>query len=277
MLICDAQVHIWANETPSRPWPEGGPARAHRPVALGADELLREMDAAGVHRAILVPPSWEGDYNDLVLQAAADHPDRLAIMGRMDIGDPSAFAALPRWREQKGMLGVRVTFLSEHHRQMLASGAVDPFWAAAEAAEVPLMILPPDQLPAIDAVATRYPKLRMVLDHLTMHSGKKDAEAFACIPDVAALAKHPNIAVKASALPCYTTDSYPFASIHGAINTILDAFGPDRTFWGTDLSRLPCSYGECVTLFTEALPFLDGAAKDQVMGAGICEWLGWPE
>jgi L-fuconolactonase len=48
MMICDAQVHIWARETPERPWPIDGPKRAHRPIPLEADELLREMDAAGV-------------------------------------------------------------------------------------------------------------------------------------------------------------------------------------------------------------------------------------
>ena len=58
MLIVDAQVHIWAANTPERPWP----ARhaPHRPMPFSQADLLREMDAAGVQRAVLVPPSWEG-------------------------------------------------------------------------------------------------------------------------------------------------------------------------------------------------------------------------
>ena len=82
MLIVDAQVHIWGADTAARPWPKRGPAQ--RPVPLGADELLREMDAAGVDRVVIVPPSWEGDRNDLGLAAAKAHPQRFAVMGRID-------------------------------------------------------------------------------------------------------------------------------------------------------------------------------------------------
>jgi hypothetical protein len=40
--------------------------------------------------------------------------------------------------------------------------------------------------------------------------------------------------------------------------------------------RMPCTYYECITLFTEHLPWLKGEALELVMGRGICEWLGWP-
>ena len=83
MTIIDAQVHIWGEDTPDRPWPAYGKAYAHRGgEPFGKDELLREMDAAGVDRVVIVPPSWEGERNDLALEAARLHPDRFAIMAR---------------------------------------------------------------------------------------------------------------------------------------------------------------------------------------------------
>ena len=39
---------------------------------------------------------------------------------------------------------------------------------------------------------------------------------------------------------------------------------------------MPCTYRECVNLFTEELPWLAGADLEWVMGRGVCEWLGWP-
>ncbi|MEA3157885.1 MAG: hypothetical protein QOK44_5474 [Betaproteobacteria bacterium] len=77
MFIADSQVHIWAAETPERPWRTGARNPAHRSEPFSKDDALREMDAAGVTRAVLVPPSMEGDRNDLVLEAARLHPDRL--------------------------------------------------------------------------------------------------------------------------------------------------------------------------------------------------------
>jgi predicted TIM-barrel fold metal-dependent hydrolase len=38
MLIVDAQVHIWAADTPERPWPARH--KPQRDDPLGADELL---------------------------------------------------------------------------------------------------------------------------------------------------------------------------------------------------------------------------------------------
>jgi predicted TIM-barrel fold metal-dependent hydrolase len=32
MMIVDSQVHIWAADTPERPWPPGEAARAHTPI-----------------------------------------------------------------------------------------------------------------------------------------------------------------------------------------------------------------------------------------------------
>ena len=42
---------------PLPPWAPGDATQAHRPIPLGKDELLREMDAAGVNLVVVVPPS----------------------------------------------------------------------------------------------------------------------------------------------------------------------------------------------------------------------------
>ncbi len=47
MLIVDAQVDIWGADTPQRPWPPGGQARAHRKVPYSKDDLLHEMVGLG--------------------------------------------------------------------------------------------------------------------------------------------------------------------------------------------------------------------------------------
>ena len=52
-----------------------GKRASRAPAApFSKDDLLAEMDAAGVDRAVIVPPSWEGDRNDLALAAARRIP-----------------------------------------------------------------------------------------------------------------------------------------------------------------------------------------------------------
>jgi len=82
--------------------------------------------------------------------------------------------------------------------------------------------------------------------------------------------------VKASALPCYSTEDYPYSSLHPQIRRVVDAFGPERVFWGTDLSHLPCPYRQALTLFTEELDNLTADEKEWILGRAIAEWLDWP-
>ena len=90
MLIVDAQVHIWDADRPDRPWPAGRAAQAQKPYPVTKEMVLAAMDEAGVDRAVLIPPSWEGDYNDLVLAAAQAHPHRFAAMGRLAVENPES-------------------------------------------------------------------------------------------------------------------------------------------------------------------------------------------
>jgi L-fuconolactonase len=276
MVIIDAQVHVWGPDTPERPWSPDGAANAHRSVPLGKDELLREMDAAGVDRVVIVPPSWEGDRNDLALEAARLHPDRFGIMGRLPIEKPESRGLVDGWRQRPGMLGVRLTFHRGAYRSWPTDGTGDWFWAAAERARVPAVVFAPGQVPQLGEIAARHPGLRLVLDHLALSTEKRDDALGPALEPVLAASRHPNIAVKASAMPCYTTEGHPFRNLHWHTRRVVDAYGPRRVFWGTDLTRLRCPYRHAVTPFTEELDSLSSDDKEWIMGRGIAEWLGWP-
>jgi predicted TIM-barrel fold metal-dependent hydrolase len=276
MLIVDSQVHIWGAETPERPWEPGRSAEAQRPYPVGAEALLLQMDLAGVDRIVLVPPSWEGDRNDLALAAAQKYPERFAVMGRLSLTDAASRELVPRWREQPGMLGMRLTFHNQYYRHLLTDGSADWLWAAAEKAGIPLMVLVPGALDALSDIAAKHPGLKLVIDHVGVSLRGRGAGAFDELPSVLALARHPNIAVKASGMPAFSDQPYPFPDVHDAIHRLVDSYGPKRVFWGTDLTRMRCTYYECIRLFTEHQPWLRGDDLEWVMGRGVCEWLGWP-
>jgi predicted TIM-barrel fold metal-dependent hydrolase len=276
MMIVDAQVHIWGADTPDRPWVPGEGGRAQQPYPVTKDLVLEGMKDAGVDRVVIVPPSWEGDRNDLALEAARLHPDRFAVMGRLALEKPESRALVEGWRKQQGMLGMRFTFGTARQRPWLTDGTADWLWAAAASAGIPVMMSAHGLMPAVDRVAERHPGLGLVVDHLGIRGGLKAPEAFKELPELCALARRPNVAVKASALPCYSAEPYPFRDLHAPIRRVYDAFGPRRMFWGTDWTRLPCPWRQAVTLFTEELPWLSAEDREWIMGRGICEWLGWP-
>jgi predicted TIM-barrel fold metal-dependent hydrolase len=153
----------------------------------------------------------------------------------------------------------------------------DWLWSAAERANVPLMISQsPELFSDVRNIAEKHPELKLAIDHFAVVRHKKDDAAFANVPSLVALAKWPNISVKVSALPCYSSEDYPYRGIHKYIRQVFDAFGPERMFWGTDLTRLPCTYRQAITLFTDELPWLTTEDKELIMGKALCQWLGWP-
>jgi predicted TIM-barrel fold metal-dependent hydrolase len=124
-------------------------------------------------------------------------------------------------------------------------------------------------------IAERHPDLKLIVDHRGLVRAEQGQAAFATLVDLLPLAKLPNVAIKATGAPAYSREPYSFRDIHDGLHRIFDAHGPDRFFWGTDITRMPCSYRQCVTLFTEEWPWLKGKDLKKVMGQGVSDWLPW--
>lgn len=272
MLIVDSQIHIWQNAKMS---PQ------HRQVpTYSIEEALAEMASAGVDCAVIHPPSALGEAVNLyAIEAVRQHPDRFCILGHFDLQSPERENIVARWRERPGMLGFRFTFNQPHQKAWWTDGSLDWFWAAAEKAELPVGLLATGSHMAVLAkIAERHPRLKLQIDHIGRGGGAsplKDEAAYANLPDMLALAKYPNIAVKLSGAPSTSSQLYPYKNIHGYLKQIFETFGPDRCFWGTDITRMPCTYRQCVTMFTEELPWLKGRDLERVMGGAMVDWLGW--
>jgi predicted TIM-barrel fold metal-dependent hydrolase len=170
------------------------------------------------------------------------------------------------------MFGLRLTLNQPHQCNWWTDGTLDWLWLSAERVGLPIALHAPRQMEEVARVAERHPQLGLIIGHMGRSLGTKDDPAFTDLAALLALAKYANVAVEASGAPSYSSDPYPYRNIHRHIQQIHDAFGPHRMFWGSDITRMPCSYRQCVTMFTEELPWLRGDDKDLVMGRGLSEW-----
>jgi predicted TIM-barrel fold metal-dependent hydrolase len=266
MMIADAQIHLWA---------KGETLPPHQAEPYSMADALKGMDAAGVHRALIHPPSWDPDSHAEAEEAAVTYPDRFAILGQFPLDRPESRSLVAGWKKRPGMLGLRSTFLKPHQATWPTDGTMDWLWPAAERAGVPVALLCASFLPLVGQIAERHPGLKLIVDHLGVVRLTTGDAAYATVPQLTALAKHPNVAVKATGAPRTAADAYPYRGIHEHLHRIFDAFGPERFFWGTDITRMPCTWRQCVTMFTEELPWLKGRDQELVMGRALCNWLGW--
>jgi predicted TIM-barrel fold metal-dependent hydrolase len=159
MLIVDSQVHIWESGMPTN--------RAHRQVSsFTKDDLLKEMDEAGVNAAIIHPPGWDPKANEVAVDAARQHPERLAILGNFPLDRPESRTLIDGWKQRPGMLGLRFTFQQPHQQTWLTDGTLDWLWPAAARAGIPIGLAAGNFLPAVGEVAARHPGLKLHVDHL---------------------------------------------------------------------------------------------------------------
>ena len=274
-MIVDAQVHLWKAESADWHWVPGMTPQLPEPMTI--ERLVPMMYEAGVDRVVVVPPSWPGDRNDYALEAAQRYPNRFHVMGRIPLQNPQSAALLPAWKEQPGMLGIRLLFTGAF-APWLSDGTADWIWPAAEKAKLPIMFFAPGLVSKFGPIAERYPQLTLIIDHMGLTGAMaKDNSVPAAIDQAVALAKYPNVSIKMSGSPGVSLEPYPFRDVAVHLHRVFDAYGPQRCYWGTDMTNsfAKASYRQRVTHFTEELSFLSESDKDWVMGRAILARLNW--
>jgi predicted TIM-barrel fold metal-dependent hydrolase len=275
-MIVDAQVHLWKADGPDYPWNAG--AKPQLPEPFTVERVVPLMDEAGVDRVVIVPPALN-DVNSYALDAVRRYPNRFAVMGRIPLQDPQSAALLPGWKNQPGMLGVRVTFNTPETLAWLSDGTVDWFWPAAEKNRLPVMFLAFGNVHRFGPIAQRHPDLPLIIDHMGVNTAiAKEGKLAEKIGDAVALAKYPNVSIKMSNLVNTSLEPYPFRDLNDQLKRVFDAYGPQRCYWGTDLTNTSftrVTWRQRITHFTEELSFLSESDKDWVMGRSIRERLKW--
>jgi predicted TIM-barrel fold metal-dependent hydrolase len=274
-LIVDSQIHLWPPNTPERPWVPN--SRPQLPEPFTIERVMPLLDEGGVDRVVIVPPTLEGERIDYAQEAVKRYPGRFAIMAKIDLDKPDRANRLPTWRDQAGVLGVRLNLLNDRAK-WLTDGTADWFWPAAEKAGLPVMFLTTGQTALFGRIAERHPQLTLIIDHMGVSSETVKRNIVAStIAESAALAKYPNVSVKLSSAPLMSSEPYPFRDVNPYIHRLFDAYGPQRCYWGTDVtnSYAKASYRQRVTHFTEELSFLSEADKDWIMGSAIVARLRW--
>lgn len=267
MPIVDAQVHLWTQE-------QAPPHHWRTPFTI--DAAISAMDEAGIDRILNHPAVWDPNSNDYAVEAAQQHPDRIATLGWFPLDDTASEARIDEWMAKPGMLGLRFMLGTPDLWTMFDEGRMDWIFEAAGKRGLPVgLMVPHASIPRMGELAAKNPGMRLLVDHLNVSPFQKLPEAFDHRAELIKLAAVPNIAIKATAVPSMSNEAYPFADTHEHLKILFDAFGPQRFFWGSDYTRMKCSWTECQTMFTEELGWLSGADRDLVMGQAVLDWVGW--
>lgn len=255
-MIADAHAHAW----PSWPYPGTGHA--------DADALLREMDAVGVERALLVAarigaPGDEDD-NSYLAHATHLHLDRfdlaIEIDGRWSVehGMPGAVDRFERWI---GTAGLAAVALYPHVDEIdwLESTGTELVAVAASAALAVSLAATPAHYATIARIAEAIPEARILLHHLGLPRVGELDEDLRALGEL--VRTYPGVHVKLSG-PWYAD---PTRAPEGMIGHALATLPADRLLWGSDAPaarRFGVDYAASLAL----LDALDPALRPEVAG-----------
>jgi predicted TIM-barrel fold metal-dependent hydrolase len=272
--IIDTHMHVWSMDRAR--YPAKPPEPNYRlPTQEGSIEMyLEEMKAHGVHRAVLVQERSSGWNNSYIADSVRRFPKLFVGHGLIDPHAPDNAAILEREVKQSGLAGMRLSpIYHPPHRypddQWLNAPHNYPLWKKAEEmGAVFNVFIAPAQLPQLEDMVRRFPKVKVVIDHL----GRPDILPNAPWVEndyLLKLARYPNIWVKFTEL--YTaskTKQYPYKDVHPFGQMVYEKFGPRRLLFGTGMvgatRRIPLA--DELRLIREDIPFFHDSDKDWVLG-----------
>jgi L-fuconolactonase len=269
----DAHHHLWDPGRRAYPWMDESVAAIRRP--FGVEDLEAAAGPQGFGQTVVVQAvSSVEETEELLALAAAS--DRVAgVVGWVDLAGPEVAATLDALRARPGgeaLVGIRHQVHDEPDPDWLLRDQVtDGLAAVAAAGLVYDLLVRERELPAARAVAERLPELTLVLDHLAKPRIRQGAtEPWA--GELAALARHPNVACKVSGLVTEADwNAWTPAQLVPYLRHAAEVFGPERLLFGSDwpVCLLAAGYAEVVAATEEALDRsgLGPAERDTVFGA----------
>lgn len=265
--VIDSHTHVISSDTARFPTaPLGGHQSTwsrDRPVTHEA--LVAAMDAAGVAKAVVVQASTVyGHDNSYLVEAVKAHPDRFVGVYSVDVQAPDAVAKIAYWQDQ-GLFGFRLFTTGSTmpgQADWLGDETTHPAWAHAEANGIPVCLqMTIAGLPILEKILARFPKVRVLLDHLARPE-LADGPPYADAAPLFAMAAYPGVHLKLTnrTLAAAATGlSTPTAFV----SKVVETFGADRIAWG---SNFPAAEGDLSALLSEAKAGLaDLSAADQAM------------
>jgi len=225
-------MHIWTMARGDYDWLTPDLGAIYRDFDI--DDVWPDASAAGISRTLLVQAAATAAETDFMLSIAEADPRVAGVVGWVDFESPSAAAEVIRLADNPHIVGLRPMIADLPDPDWILQQAFTPvFDAMARCGLVLDGHARHDLIPVMTELAARHPGLQIVLNH----GGKPHIAARNLgdwREDIAALARHGNVACKLSGLLTEAGPHTDDASIGEVVDHLGACFGPDRLLWGSD-------------------------------------------
>jgi predicted TIM-barrel fold metal-dependent hydrolase len=267
-MTIDIHSHVISTDTRRYPnAPVGGHKSdwsRERPVSV--EHMIAAMDQAGIAKAALVQASTcYGHDNSYIADAVAAHPDRFTGVFSVDVLAPDAPKKIRHWAGRK-LTGMRL-FTAGSTMPTQADWVDDPrsfpAWDCASELGIPVcMQMTFSALPQLVRMLQRFPKVRVILDHLAKPT-LSDGPPYTSAGDVFALANYKNLYLKLT--PRTVAEAQAGKATHATFFPLLvSKFGASRIAWGSNYPASEGTLPELLEVSQAALSMLSAEDRDWI-------------
>jgi L-fuconolactonase len=268
--IIDIHPHVICPDTKRYPLaPLGGTQSTwsrDRPTSY--DTMIKEMDAAGVAKSAIVQASTAyGHDNAYVAEAIAAHPKRFTGVFSVDVLAPDAVEKMKLWIGQ-GFSGMRL-FTTGSTMPGQATWFDDPrsfpAWEFAGAAGLPVcMQMTPQGFPQLRGLMERFPRVRIILDHLARPQ-LVDGPPFAADQPLFDLARYSQVFLKVTPVNVVPKD-WGKATPESFFGAVIRTFGASRIAWGSNFPATAGPLSDILKAAQSAFAFASAEERDWIFG-----------
>ena len=261
-MIIDTHTHVVSSDKVKHPLDSGASGWSLE-VSNDVEDLIAEMDKAGVECATLVQPN--GTYaldNSYQCDSAKQYSPRTVSVGILDPAASDAADKLSYWVNEHDMKGVRLQSQANPD-----DSSCDSLWKMAELLGIPISLGGGGTAEKVDQmriIGARHPNVIFAPDHFAGWSGSEDKSGMTTALE--GLAKLSNAHLRIS-----STSLGPYENLDSAgkdlFRRVIEAFTPRRVMWGSNFpSSRDGGYIGQVQLGQTALPWLSDTDRNWIMG-----------
>lgn len=275
MVRIDAHQHFWRYSAADYPWIGAGMECLARDF-LPAD-LAPLAAAAGVAGTVAVQARQSLAESRWLLQLADRYPFIRGVVGWVDLRSDRVADDLAALAPHERFVGVRHVVQDEPDPRFLVGEAF--VRGVRELGRFGLtydLLVYPRQLPAAVDLAGLLPEQPFVLDHVAKPAIKA-GEIDGWRRDIRLLASRPNVCCKVSGLVTEAAwRRWQRADFTPYLETVLEAFGPERLMFGSDwpVCLLSADYREVVGIVEDLFARLSGHERAAVWGGTAARFYG---
>jgi L-fuconolactonase len=235
----------------------------YEPVESLLDQLFRHR----VEHAVLVQHAGMFD-NTYLIECAQRFPGRFAVACNVDSSRADAADTLSGWVERSpAVQGVRLYLAA----LLRGDAGAERLWRRAD--ELGLIVTVAGALrelasPEMIAVAERFPRARLHLEHLA-HPDPREEPPYVTYRRALELARFPHVWLKVSGFYGFTRNAWsPYDDTLRFFGLALEAFGARRMMWGSDFPPVSAheGYHNALRFAAQVLPMASYEDRAYLLG-----------